>query len=365
MLPIKPYFWRRRRFEWYSYQTHQDRRRQIARLMLLLLAVALTHVIAMMVFEDLGLADAIWLTLTTMTTVGYGDYSAQTGFGRLLTIILMYTVGIFLLAQIAGEWIDYRIARKERMRTGQWRWHMKDHILIINTPEADGRRYLRVLVEQIRRTPALQDYPIEVLSSGFPGGLPQEIADMGVVLHQGVPEGRTSLAEVDVDKAKFIILMAVDTIEYRSDSLSLDILDQLASFDVSGYVVAECVLDANRERLRRKGAHAVIRPVRAYPELMVRAMAAPGTEKIFEDLFEHEGNHTRRYDVSFENQPWGEMAARMLIGGVGTPVGFLDESGEVKINPAPGVMATGQAVFVIVDQASKPDLARVEAALAS
>lgn len=317
----------------------------------------------MVVFEAMSLGDAVWLTMTTMTTVGYGDLSASTWMGRTVTILLMYVLGIFLLAQIAGEWIDYRLDRKERMRRGHWRWKMKDHIVIINTPEVDSARYLNILVEQIRGTPKLHDLPIQILSAHFEDGLPHEIANMGVVLHHGRPEGQTDLADVDIDKARFIVLLAVDTSAYRSDSLTLDVLDQIKRFDVSGYIVAECVYEENRDRLKRHGASAVIRPVRAYPELMVRALSAPGTETIFEDLFQYAGNHARRYDVILDNKPWGVIASVLLTEGLGTPIGFMDAHKEIIVNPAPSVVATGSAIFVIAHHDSEPDPARVEKCL--
>ena len=302
----------------------------------------------MMVFEGFSFGDSIWLTMTTMTTVGYGDISAGTFYGRLATVALMYLFGIFLLAQIAGEWIDYRLDRKERMRKGLWRWKMHDHIVIINAPDQDMSKYLFILVEQIRGTPLLADFPIQVMSSGFKDGLPNDLMQSGVVLHRGHPEGVSSLAEVNVDAARFIILMAEDTNDYRSDSLTLDVLDQLSDFDKKGYIIAECVQESNRDRLFKHGANAVIRPVRAYPELVVRAMAAPGTETILEDLFKYEGSHTRRYDVAFQSQPWGEMASRLLKNGLGTPLGYLGLDGRIVVNPEPDQVVSGEALYLMV-----------------
>lgn len=363
MIRLTSNYWRRRRFRLYSSQTTTDRRRRILELLLFLVVLAGANSLAMVFFEGMSFPDSVWLTLTTMTTVGYGDFSAQTVMGRLITIFLMFFLGIFLLAQIVGEWIEYRMARQERMRKGLWRWDMKDHIIIINTPEVNGARYLRILVEQIRSTPQLEQHPIEILSSSFPDGLPTEISAMGVVLHHGRPEGRTDLADVDVQFATFIVLMAVDTNDYRSDSLTLDILDQLKSFDVGGYIVAECVQEANRERIKSHGADAVIRPVRAYPELMVRAMAAPGTEAILEDLFQHAGNHTRRYDIEFSAKTWGEMASKLLLQGLGTPMGYLDVGGHIVTNPKPDSLVAGTAIFVIAGQDSPPDPDKVAACI--
>ena len=140
MFKFYPLKLRLKRYEWFSWQSAGDRKRNIFRLFVLLLILMIAHVTAMLLFEDFTLRQAIWLTLTTLTTVGYGDYSAQSPWGQAATVVFLYLVGIFLLAQIAGEWIDYRIDRKDRMQKGMWRWKMNDHIVIINTPDSDGER---------------------------------------------------------------------------------------------------------------------------------------------------------------------------------------------------------------------------------
>ena len=85
--------------------------------------------------EGISLKDSIWLTLTTVTTVGYGDMSAETDEGRIATVILIYLLGIWMLAQLASEYIDYRSDRKDRIIKGQWNWsYMENHIVIINAP---------------------------------------------------------------------------------------------------------------------------------------------------------------------------------------------------------------------------------------
>ncbi|MEZ7958373.1 MAG: potassium channel family protein [Pseudomonadales bacterium] len=359
MIRLRPKFWRKHRREMYANATTRDRKRNLFELLMLLLFLALSHTLAMVLLEDLTVWEAFWLTMTTMTTVGYGDTSATTPAGQMATVVLMYVFGIFLLAQIAGEFIDFRMDRRDRMRRGLWRWKMDNHIVIINTPDKDGDRYLQILVEQIRRSTSLEEYPILIFSPNYPDGLPSELASLGVVLKHGEPEGRVSLAEVDVEKAAFIVVLTVNASDYRSDSLTLDILDQLKQFNVPGHVIAECVQDENRTRLRAHGANAVLRPVRAYPELMVRAMAAPGTESILEDLFQHQGVHPRRYDVAIPDQNWGALASRLLVNGMGTPLGYLNLDNEIVTNPGVDNPIQGTALFILVNHDRVPSISDV------
>ena len=356
---------RRRQRRRMALQTNSERRRHIADLFLGLFLLLSLNVLAMMWFEQLPLPDAIWLTFTTVTTVGYGDLVASTAEGRLATIFLVYIVGIFLLARIVGEWIDYRFDRRDRMRRGIWSWKMKNHILILNTPDVHGDHYLRLLVEQIRDTPQLAELPIQVFSPHFPEGLPTDIAGMEVVLRSGKPEGRVNLSEANIEDAKFVVLLAVDTNDPRSDSVNLDMLDQMSEYTLSGKIIVECVLEPNRERFKRLGASAVIRPIRAYPELMVRTMSAPGTESILEDLFVYAGNHPRRYDVNFSNRKWGELASLLLEKGLGTPLGYLSGEDEMTTNPSPDADVSGHALFVMVSQNAPYELELVQECIAA
>jgi voltage-gated potassium channel len=360
MFKFYPLKLRLKRYEWFSQQTAGDRKRNLIRLFVMLLLLMIAHVTAMLLFEEFTPAQAIWLTLTTLTTVGYGDISAESLWGQAATVVFLYLIGIFLLAQIAGEWIDYRIDRKDRMQKGMWRWKMKDHIVVINTPDSDGERYLQILVEQIRMTPSLADCPVQIFSSDFPDGLSTELREMGVVHHHGAPEGRNALSVVDVEQARFILVLAVSTSDYRADSLTMDILSQLKEHDTQGHIIAECLQEENRARFRGLGADAVLRPVRSYPEFIVRAMAAPGTEEIIEELFTHQGAHPRRYNVTISQQAWGELAARLLLAGFGTPMGYLDHEDVVVANPNPNKEVEGKAVFLMVDDKSIPTAQEVE-----
>lgn len=344
---LKTSLLRRHRDSRLNFLLPAERRSKILRLGFILLGLAVIHVAAMVYFEALSIWDAIWLTMTTMTTVGYGDLSPVTHGGRLTTMIIMYGFGIFLLAQIAGEWIDYRFDRYERKRKGLWTWNMNNHILIINTPGTNGDRYLQILTEQILDSQTLSDHSIQILSGNFPDGLPNNLLEQGVVLHQGAPESAGVLDQVNVEEAAYVIVLATDTVDHRSDSVTLDILDRLKQYDLKGYVIAECLQDENRQRLREHGANAVIRPVRAYPELLVRALVAPGSEAILEDLFKNEGVHSRRYNVELNGQLWKEIAVKIVSEGLGTAVGYLGENGIVT-NPQSDEQVFGSALFILV-----------------
>ena len=330
-------------------------RHRVFRMILVLGLVSALHVVAMMFFEKMALGDATWLTLTTITTVGYGDFAAVSPYGRLSTILLMYMAGILILAQLVGEYVDFRVEKRVQMIKGNWRWKkMNNHILIINTPVENGDTYLAQLIEHIKVTPEFTDLPIQLLTSHYPDGFPASLRDRGVVHRSGIAEHDQDLVHANIHKAKYILILAEQPQDRRSDSVTLDILEHIRNLKrqmkIDGYLIAECVFQGNRERFKRMGANAVLRPVRAYPEMLVRAMSAPGTEQILEDLFQYQGTHPQRVDIKFNEIHWRDLACNILYGGFGTPVGYIDKTGQAVTNPSADTLVSGQAVIILVAQ---------------
>lgn len=56
--------------------------------------------------------DAIWWSIVTMTTVGYGDISPETGLGRTLAVLLML-VGIGVIGMVTGSIASYLIGNQQ------------------------------------------------------------------------------------------------------------------------------------------------------------------------------------------------------------------------------------------------------------
>lgn len=366
MLRVSTWRWRTRRRGWYAQITDTNIRKRIGRLLGILFILIACHVAAMMVFEGMALWPAFWLTMTSVTTVGYGDVSAQTTAGQLSTVVFIYLAGISLLAQVVGEYIDFRIDRRERMLDGRWRWHkMNKHLLIVNTPKHNGDMYLQRLVGQIRNTPSLTDIPIQVLTPAFPNGLPNGLREMGVVHRTDYVNNRKSLEMVNVQKAAFVVVLTDDAYDSRSDSSILDVLEHLREIETDAYVIAECVNDENKERFKRIRANAVIRPVRAYPEILVRAISAPGSEQILEDLFTHDGAHTQRYDINLTHGNWGEVACKIVAEGLGTPMGYVNQQDQLVLNPSANSEVAARALFLLVDHEVELSSHEVKSCLAS
>ena len=319
----------------------------------------------MMALEGLTLGEAIWLTFTTITTTGYGDYSAKTGAGRAATIVLIYLSGIFLLTQAGSAFFELRGLRRERQRRGEWRWDLQDHIVFINAPEAEPGDYLRRLLDQLQRSHAgFARVPALVLTENFPDGLPTSLEDDPQISHvRGRFDDPGALHAAALDRAAIAVILAEREGDRISDSHTFDVIHRLRDRGVKARIIAECVDDRNRDRFKRAGADAVVRPLRGYPEMIVRAIVAPGSERIIEQIFSSEGDECLRYPVAIENATWSEVVRRVLAADYGTPIGYADANGELHTNPVPSALISARALFILVNERQSPTAEGLKTAL--
>jgi voltage-gated potassium channel len=323
----------------------------------------ITHVFAMMEFEGLELWPAIWLTMTTITTVGYGDTSAATQSGQISTIVLLYVSGISLLTLIVSDLIDFRIARRERMRAGNWNWDMEKHIVIINAPKHNRVSYFERLIGQIRETDQFKKMPIQLLNTDFPDGLPESLQALNAVHTTGQGSDPRSLKYVNIELAEHIIVLSKDEYDTQSDSTTFDICHRMSDLHIGHKVIAESVLDENRQRINNLGIKTCLRPIRSYPELMVRAMDAPGSEVLIEDMFTRANDHTQRYTVWLEGEPWADIVSALIQSDHGTAMAYIKKDGEVICHPPGDENVVAQSLLILVKTESIPTQHEIQTTL--
>jgi len=342
-----------------------DLRKSIRLSLFQIIALLGAHVIAMMVFENIGFWQSVWLTLVTVSTVGYGDVSASTPEGQIATIVVILVGAVMLLPKLAGDYLDYRGNIKEQKLKGKWRWNMTDHTVILNTPATDREQYLKRLIMQFRASDEYSDSSMEIVTSEFPDGLPESILNLKNVTHyHGRADDTTCLTAANVVDASSIIVLAKRESDKASDGRTFDILHRLKELGVEGRILAECVDDANRDRLIKAGADVVIRPIRAYPEMIVRAFVAPGAEEIIENMFSHSGDEYIRFDVDVEKSRWAYVTCALATNDIGTAIGYVSKSdGQLHCNPPQLEPFSASAIFVVAREENMPNIGAVKEAL--
>ncbi|SDX34048.1 ion channel [Marinobacter mobilis] len=338
-------------------------RARMKRLFLFLGLLLVCQTLVLWTVEELTLFEAAWLTMTTVVTVGYGDYAPQTAIGRISTILVMFVAAITLMTLIISDFIEYRFYRRERILTGRWIYKMKDHILIINTPRHGGEQYFTRIASQIRAVPGYETVPILILTRAYPNGLPSELADNGLIHYHGTGSDGAALKAAHAGDARHILVLADDESDPTSDSLTFDVCHRLSEANLGNRVIAEIVRDENRPRFAQLGVKTMIRPVRTYPEIMVKAVVAPGSERVLEDMFNYEEDHPHRYNLVLDDLNWADIVSALIRHGIGTALAYINHDNEVICHPEVTKEIEGKGLIVLVKSKDTPSLEIVKEAL--
>lgn len=305
-----------------------------------LLLLMCLHILAMMVFEGLPPGDAAWLTITTATTVGYGDISATSTPGRWSTFVLMYAGGIFVLAQLAGlifEASQWRITQRQQ---GKLAIRARHHIVIFGWRED----YLLSVVREIRASMMLiNDEEIVIVSPNIEF-LPDELRERDVHHVSGAFYDEASLDKANVNQADCLVIIP-DSDEPESDFVSLDLAERLRARVPDTPLIMACLRPEMEAVATKMGATKAQAFSPNYPDVLTRSILALGAEEVVEELINHDGA-----EMIVIHQALSGTVGKVidLTAGHAVLLGFRVKDGHYNVHPArEEEIADDELIFLI------------------
>ncbi|MEO0603784.1 MAG: ion channel, partial [Myxococcota bacterium] len=253
-------------------------------------------------------SDALWWSIVTITTVGYGDLTPATNLGRVVAGSLML-VGMITLALFAGIVGTTLIASVLSMREESFRMsNYVDHIVVCGYDPGT-----RMLLDTMQQELDLEEHPVVIFA---PYERPAEVPPEFFWI-QGDPTKESELEKIRLAFADAVIVVgARDTVPQQADAQTI-----LVTFTIRRYlkrhaplatqrkrpiyVVAE-ILDAeNVEHARTAGADEVIQTTRMGFSLLAHAVEVHGTATLVGELADVSGNSLFvGYCPTEVPQPW-------------------------------------------------------------
>lgn len=285
--------------------------------------------------------NALYWVLTTMSTVGYGDYYAKTYIGKLLTIFL-YIFGVGLLSLLIGKVIDSVASIHRQREAGQLSYQGKEHIIIINWSKkahyaveeilASNPAAEIVVIDDSDRHPMLQNHNVHFIS--------------------GDPASEETLEKANLKEARSAILFADSRIEEAAlaDGKSLLIASSIERIAPNVHTTVEIMLERNIQNFRYINVNDFVLSYDAISRLAVRAALQEGNSDIFTQLLSRQhGDDIYEVAVQPGWRTYGDAFRELLSRGAT----LISDRGDMGINRKLNSPIPANArLYVIADEAT-------------
>ncbi len=269
---------------------------------LLLLIALIGNAVTFYVFEnEVKLAaneapytveDALWYSVISITTIGYGDYSASTWPARLGTVVFIVVVGLGTFTFVLGMITDFVTSLALKGQRGMVNIMVSDHILIVNFPSAAR---VKQIVEEIQSDPG---YKREiVIVADQIDKLPFEFAKVHFV--QGSPLEEETYQRANAAEAAKAIVLAPDYNNPNSDAIASSIVSVIESINSDVCTIAECMDRKHLILFESSNCDSIILGQQIAGNLLVQEMDDPGAAK-FIDVITSNQKGTTLFSTSIE-----------------------------------------------------------------
>lgn len=229
---------------------------------------------------DLTWSDALWWSVVTMTTVGYGDLFPETPGGRYLIGFPTMLFGISVLGYLLSVTATLLIEAREKELRGMGEAFVKDHILLIHYP---GLNRARSVVNELRSDAKTARTPIVLIDAELES-LPEALAHEGVHFIRGVPSKPETLRRAGLDDARAAIILARDHHDPASDHHGLAVVLTLEQMSPETVTTAECVEPDHIHLFKRAGADDVVCIAEFASNLIIQETLDPGVQRVLREL---------------------------------------------------------------------------------
>jgi len=238
-----------------------------------------------MLIEDWKLFDALYMTVITVSTVGFSEIHQISQVGRLFTILLVF-FGVGFSLYIAAAVVQFMVEGRIRIILGRRRLEkkisrMKNHYIVCGYG-----RIGRVLCKNLKRKP----FDLVVIEKN-PELIPVMDAD-GVLYISGDASDEENLIRAGIKRAKGLIAVLA------SDTDNVFLVLTARQLDPDLLIIARGSQEESNSKLRAAGANTVESPYDIGAARMAHRIIRPTVTSFLDLAFAH-----KRKDIQMEEIP--------------------------------------------------------------
>lgn len=233
---------------------------------------------------DLKWLDAIWWSLVTMTTVGYGDFFPASTGGRLLVGIPTMIVGVGVLGYILSTLASVIMESKHKEIRGMANTNVHDHIILIHF---NGMDQVGKIIHEFREDSSTRDVPIVLIDEHLPE-ITKELIDEEIIFVRGNPAREATLERANLSTADHCIIQADPSDPDNSDHRNLAVALTVERLRPEIQTVVHCLNPGNVPFFEKAGVDGVVCISSLAGQMMVQELQDPGVHEVLTQLTTNE-----------------------------------------------------------------------------
>ena len=293
--------------------------------------------------------DSLYMTIITLSTVGYGEVHTLTGAGKIwsILIIIFGVSGIgALIRTLNEEFIQLELFRKNTMMKTISK--LKNHYVICGY----GRMGAVIAKE-------LQEKNLEFVIIENNEQKVEIIRSKGMFCVNGDAASEETLQDARVDQAAGVAVV-LDT-----DQDNLFVTMSMKTTNPDLFILSRCAKEDNQSKLIRAGANKVVNPYTAGGHRMAEILSKPQVEDSISVVSpKHSDLNLTLDEISLKdlNQYDGVLIKDSNIREEFDVmiVGIIKETGESIINPAPDTILSNKYTILLMGESDNMDRFKAE-----
>lgn len=299
-------------------------------------------VIGYMYIEDYSFVDALYMTLITVSTVGFGEVHSLSPNGKLFTVVLIAGgLGVigYLISSYGKGIVDGLLAKRYRnFRTIKSIKKMKDHVILVGCGR-NGRQALDDLIDSDKDVVVVDD--------------DQDRLDM---VKASYPDLRTIMGDATVDQILIeagICHAGSIIITIPRDAENLYVVLTARDLNKQIKIISRSSNANTARRLRRAGADNVIMPDKIGGSRMAKLVLHPEIVEFIDTILLQSAKEIGVAAVDlkdilsdFNGKSLSEINFRNATGA--SIIGLSDESGRYVFNPPASTIITNKMKLFVL-----------------
>ncbi|NNF99020.1 MAG: potassium channel protein [Desulfobacteraceae bacterium] len=292
-----------------------------------------------MTIEGWQFFDAMYMTVITLATVGYGEVHEISNTGRLFTVFLIFLgVGYFLY--VVGNVIQFLVEGRIRLILGRHKLdkqinRVKDHYIVCGYGRI-GRVLSQYLIEKY----------LDVVVVENDEKCTQTMNDDGVLYLLGEAGDEKILIQAGIKRAKGLVTVV------GSDAENVFTVLMAKQLNPKIFVVSRVIQESARKTLIAAGANKVISPYELGARRMAHAILRPTVIKFLELAFADEHTDIQVEEITIKSKS-KMVGTSLLESGIRQELNLLiiairKPDGDMKFNPkADTIFETDDTVVAV------------------